>query len=82
MRRKESWEAGAQRHPTVDGWDQGRPEAGANPEEAAAVHSGPVQPEGGDRSPAAGNAGVMGVKEIPLSRTPLEKGKQRQREVD
>lgn len=62
MRRKESWGGRAQRHPTVDGWDRGRPEAGASPEEAAAVQSGPVQPEGGDRSPAAWNSGVMGVK--------------------
>jgi hypothetical protein len=82
MRRKESWEAGAQRHPTVDGWDQRLPRGRCQPQEAAVVHSGPIQPEGGGRSPAAQNSGVMGVKEIPLSRTPLKKGKQRQREVD
>ena len=63
------------------GRTRGRPEAGANPEEAAAVQLGPVQPEGGGRSPAAQNSGVMGVEEIPLSRTLLEKGKQRQREI-
>lgn len=76
------WEAGAQRHPTGHGWDRGPPRGRCQPEEAAAGQSGPVQPEGGDRSPAARNSGVMGVKESPLSRTPLEKGKQGQREVD
>ena len=81
MWRRESWEAGAQRHPTEDGWDRGPPGGRCQPEEAAAGQSGPVQLEGGGRSPAARNSGAMGVEESPLSRTPLEKGKQGQREV-
>lgn len=76
------WEAGARRHPTVDGWDRGPPGGRCQPKEAAAGQSGPVQPEGGVRSPAAGNSGVMGVKGRPLSRTPLGKGKQGRREMD
>lgn len=60
----------------------GAPGGRCQAEEAAAGQSGPVHPEGGGRSPAARNSGVMGVKESPLSRTPLEKGKQGQREVD
>lgn len=54
--RKEAARQGHRDIPRWMGGTRGRPEAGASPEEAAAVPVGAVQPQGGDRSPAAGNS--------------------------